>query len=227
MKDVNVFRKVFPVGITLAPIGILFGLLAAQEKWNVFDVFLMSLIGFTGSGQFAYLSFYSQGLESIGYLTVFLVVLSINLRYIPMTFSATSHLNTSKLNKIWISHYLSDESYAVEMLSEKNNIKNKIYIRLIILCFWVFSTSIGVLFANYIPNSTSILLQGLTFPISSILILLSLTNILEYYKNNRNTKNILFATVVAVFIFMLLGEKFFWIPSILICYYILVYLNKE
>ena len=53
----------------------------------------MSLIGLMGSGQFTYLGFVNQGMESVGYLTAFIVILSINLRYIPMGLSASNKNN--------------------------------------------------------------------------------------------------------------------------------------
>ena len=53
----------------------------------------MSLIGLMGSGQFTYLGFVNQGMESVGYLTAFIVILSINLRYIPMGLSASNKSN--------------------------------------------------------------------------------------------------------------------------------------
>lgn len=112
MKEL--LKRIIPVGITLFPIGVFFGLLAAQANWSVIEVFLMSIIGFTGSGQFAFLGFANQGLQDISLFTVFLVILSMNLRYIPMSLSATQPLKTSILNKFFLAHWLADESYASE-----------------------------------------------------------------------------------------------------------------
>ncbi len=53
-------------------------------------------------------------MDGIGYLTAFIVILSINIRYIPMSLSASNHIKTKKLNKGLLAHWLADESYAVE-----------------------------------------------------------------------------------------------------------------
>jgi len=213
--------KVIPVGMALAPIGILFGILASQENWSAIEVFLMSLIGFTGSGQFTFLGFVNQGLEEVGYITAFVVILSINLRYIPMNLSATNHLHTTKLNKAWLGHWLADESYAIEKI--EYNIKSKIIIRLTIVIFWALSTSFGVLIAQYIPNSATQLLVGLTFPVSAILILLSISNILELSKSHRQKIRLALCFIVSTIMILLIGATYFWIPSIVICYLLLSY----
>ena len=220
----HIYMKIIPIGIALAPIGILFGILAAQENWSFIEVFFMSLIGFTGSGQFTFLGFVNQGLESVGYITAFIVILSINLRYIPMSLSATNHLNTNKFNKAWLGHWLADESYAVE--TSVDDIKSKIIIRLTIVIFWSLSTSAGVLLAKYIPNATNQLLIGLTFPVSAILILLSVSNVLEFNKSHKQLFNLLLSFITSILMILIIGAKYFWIPSIIICYLLLNYCKR-
>jgi len=215
----HIYIKVIPVGVALAPIGLLFGVLAAQEEWSFIEVFLMSLIGFTGSGQFTFLGFSNQGLENIGYITTFIVLLSINLRYIPMSLSSTNHLNTSKFNKAWLGHWLADESYAIE--TNADDLKSKIIIRLAIVICWAISTSLGVILAKYMPESASQMLAGLTFPVSAILILLSISNVVEFNKIYKQTLKLALAFCVSILMILVIGDKYFWIPSIFFCYFIL------
>ena len=108
------FARILPVVLALSPVGFLFGVLAGQAGWSSPDVFFMSLIGFTGSGQFAYLGFAHPDNEHIQYFTVFLIILCINLRYIPMSLSASTSIAGGALTKAFLSHWLADESYAVE-----------------------------------------------------------------------------------------------------------------
>ncbi len=110
----SIYKRIIPVGLTLFPIGLLFGIMAAQINWDYIDVFFMSLLGFTGSGQFLYLGYSYQGIESYEYLTVFIIILSMNLRYIPMTLSASSSIKCNVIKKGLLSHWLADESFAVE-----------------------------------------------------------------------------------------------------------------
>ncbi len=219
MSYKQIYVKVIPVGIALAPIGILFGILAAQEDWSFIEVFLMSIIGFTGSGQFTFLGFVNQDIESVGYITVFIIILSINLRYIPMSLSGTNHLNTNKFNRACLGHWLADESYAVE--SNTDDIKSKIIIRLTIVLFWSLSTAIGVLLAKHLPNEVNQLISGLTFPINAILILLSILNIIEFNKASQQYINLTLAFISSIAMILIVGDKYFWIPSIIVCYLLL------
>lgn len=218
-------QRVFPVGLALMPIGALFGILAAQASWNVLDVFLISFIGFTGSGQFTFLLFSNQGLENVGLFSVFLIIFSINLRYIPMSLSASQPLPTSDFNKFFLAHWLADESYATE--ETYDDVKTRFVIRISIVLFWSFSTVIGVLLAFILPQFVNNLLVGLTFPVSVILSVLSFSRIKSYIVHKFEQKKqrlvqVMFCLVAAMVFITILGSEYFWIPSIIVSYLLLI-----
>jgi predicted branched-subunit amino acid permease len=220
-----VVQRIMPVGFTLFPIGVLFGVLAAQADWNFIEVCLMSIIGFTGSGQFAFLGFANQGLQNISLLTMFLIILSMNLRYIPMSLSATQPLKTSIFIKFFLAHWLADESYASEKISD--TIASRTIIRITILIFWVVSTSSGVVLASLLPDTVREALNGVTFPVSAILSALSFANIAGYVTQKDKTKmnklSYIFLCIgIILLLQMILGMVYFWLPSIAICYFLLV-----
>ena len=234
MTNQKTFSRIMPVVLALSPIGILFGILAGQADWSFLDVFFMSLIGFTGSGQFTYLGFahpdnghieYFNG--HIEYFTVFLIILGINLRYIPMSLSASSSISGSIFIKTVLSHWLADESYAVER--KEDSTKEKMIIRISVVVFWTLSTSCGVLLSGVLPVTAKELLTGLTFPISAILILLSLDNIFAFVDERRvkpifNYRKLCAVAVcigISVLCIVLIGRKYFWLPSIAVSYLIL------
>jgi len=226
MRFKKTFMRIIPVGLSLSPIGILFGVMAAQVNWSYLDVFLMSLLGFTGSGQFMFLGYSYQGIENYEYFTIFIVILSMNLRYIPMTLSASSTIRCGVFKKGLLSHWLADESFAIE--KSNDSLKQKSIIRITIVFFWTISTTCGVLFSDLFPSSVKSLLTGLTFPISSILILLSYSNIINFieYESKRKRIELIFLCIlVSVFCISVIGPEYFWIPGIFISYLILI--NRE
>src|SRR6218665_3151177 len=107
----SAFIRILPVGLALSPIGFLFGVLAAPMNWGTMDVLLLSTIGFTGSGQFAFLSFPQQGIQTIGLFVVFVVILSMHLRYIPMSLSASQPLDNSPFGKLVLHPHLFPENF--------------------------------------------------------------------------------------------------------------------
>jgi len=232
----SVLWRIVPVGLALTPIGILFGVLAAQVNWSPLEVFLMSLIGFTGSGQFAYLGFASKGIDLSSLGVAFLVILSMNLRYVPMSLSATAPLKVNLAGKVSLAHWLADESYATE--TPCDGLPSRFLIRGTILAFWCTSTAAGVVLAAFLPSSIKSALSGVTYPISAILFALGLLNIYAFIRDRRGAKIQLdtrqperlaivigFATVFALQ--QLLGPVYFWIPGIVVVYALLVRAQRK
>lgn len=225
MKKIIVIRAVktmLPIGLSLFPIGLLFGLLAGQVGWSYLDVLLLSSLGFTGSGQFAYLGFVSQSM-AMSLSSVLVIILSMNLRYIPMSLAASAFLNIPLFQKIFMAHILADESFACE--TESCCTLEKLVIRLSVFIFWVVSTVLGAVFYSYIPKAFTEVLKDFSFPASAILIALSFLAIKDYVNDKKNMKKnifiIFFSCLVAISWLYFLGIKYFWIPSIASIYFIL------
>lgn len=224
MSIKGAWERAAPVGLALAPVGVLFGILAAQSKWTALDVLLLSVVGFSGSGQFAFLGFYNQGLANVGLFAAFLVILSINLRYIPMSLSASQPLRTSAVKRFFLAHWLADESYATEHASD--DLKARTIIRGGILLFWAVSTVLGALISASLPASISKALAGLTFPVNAILVALSFAHIRHYcvHELEDRTRRMLLAGssfIAALLLMRLVGAKYFWLPSIGVAYWLL------
>ncbi len=230
LNDKAAFARIAPVGLALSPIGMLFGVLAAQAGWGLPEVLLMGLFGFSGSGQFAYLGFAHPDRSQVEYLTVFLIIIGINLRYIPMSLSASASISGGTFAKGMLAHWLADESYAIERKSDGR--REKTIIRLSIVFFWTLSTVCGVLLAGVLPAMAMEILRGLTFPISAILILLSLDNIFAFLRLGsasagkkifvtKKSFALLFCIGVSLVCILLIGPKYFWLPAIVIGYAVL------
>jgi len=232
MPDKTPFARILPVVVALAPIGFLFGVLAGQADWSAWGVLAMALFGFTGSGQFTYLGFAHPDNAQMEYLAVFLVILGINLRYIPMSMSSSAHLGGGRFIKAALAHWLADESYATERAPDGT--RQRAVIRLSVVVFWTLSTVCGALLSGVLPPAVQEILSGMTFPISAILILLSVDNILAYLKRHggeggvkhRYARQKWLATGACVIASSLciavIGARYFWLPAIALCYFILV-----
>lgn len=224
MPAKTAWDRAFPVGLALVPVGVLFGILAAQSHWTALDVLVLSVIGFSGSGQFAFLGFYNQGLAHAGLLAAFLVILSINLRYIPMSLSATQPLRSSAFRKAILAHFLADESYALE--SPGDDLRARGVIRGAVLLFWAASTVAGAVLSSALPASVARALAGLTFPVSAILAALSFAHVRRYCDEeiDGRARRVLRAGAgfaAALLLMRFLGAKCFWLPSIGLSYWLL------
>ena len=228
LKFSNLLSRVFPIALTLFPIGVLFGLLAKQAHWDLFDVLLLSSLGFTGSGQFTYLSLSSDQPSFTGSFIAFFIILSLNLRYIPMSLSASRDFETTLFNHFILAHCLADESYAIE--NQNDSLREKAIIRLLIFGVWVVSTVFGVIAAEWIPIVIQNQLSGFTFPVTAILFALATGNIFSYINNQLNIKRLFSvgaSIIVSIGFLKLLGMRYFWIPSIAACFILLSNFDRD
>lgn len=212
----HIFQRTFPVCLALIPIGFLFGILAGQQGLSALSVLLLSIFGFTGSGQFIFLGFYQDHFLQIGYFTAFLIILSMNIRYIPMTLT-TIPSNAYPKSLILYSHLLSDESFAVEKLSDDYNTHFKI--RIYVFFTWILSTVAGQISSAFIPQDW-ISLLNISFPIAATLFTLSLLNIQAKYINRKAVKLIILFSL-NLLLFMIIGANLFWLPAIILNYFFL------
>lgn len=209
------FMRAAPSGLMLVPIGMLFGVLATQANWNALEVLLFSLLGFSGSGQFALLPLAGQGL---GFLTLLLVAISINSRYLPIAFVAASRLPRTPMRRAFLAHLLGDEAYAIE--HENDNGTSILVIRLTIYGAWVLSTVVGALVSDQFPLSLSGGIN-LGFPASVVLLVLSFGQLKDRVPQiaapwRRRFVEIGVCIAAAMLLLALFGPVWFWLPSIAI-----------
>jgi predicted branched-subunit amino acid permease len=208
------FRRAAPTALTLVPVCMLFGVLAWQAGWGVADVLLFSLLGFSGSGQFALLPLATQG---AGFLTMLLLAVSINSRYVPIAFAAASRLPRSPARRALLAHVLGDEAFALER--EHDSRAHVVAIRLTIYGVWALSTAAGVLAASLLPRDMFGPGVNLGFPASVVLLVLSFGQLKMRVPRiraswARRLGELALCVLAAVALFALLGPVWFWLPSI-------------
>ncbi|WP_277189423.1 AzlC family ABC transporter permease [Caballeronia sp. BR00000012568055] len=208
------FVRAFPTAMTLVPVAMLCGVLAAQSGWSVEEVLLFSTLGFSGSGQFALIPLSGQGL---GVLTMLFMAVSINSRYIPIAFATASRLPASRTARAMAAHMLGDEAYAVE--SERDSVASVVTIRATIYSVWILSNVAGVLALGLMPPGLIGKGINLGFPASVVLLVLSLGQLKVRVPrigaaNSRRIAETALCVIVAMALFGMLGKVWFWLPSI-------------
>lgn len=216
----DAFQRVWPTALAVVPVSMLFGVLASQANWRVIDVLAISLLGFTGSGQFALLPLASQG---VGFVTMLLVAISINCRYVPIAFVSASRLPRSRWRRFWLAHMLGDEAYAIE--KDFDSVMNVLVIRSTIFTVWVLAALGGALAAGLIPVRLIDPAINLGFPASVVLLYLSFGQLRARLadmgsQRHRQVAGFGLCVVVAAAAIAVLGPTYFWIPSIALCTWI-------
>ncbi|MDD2402186.1 MAG: AzlC family ABC transporter permease [Clostridia bacterium] len=177
-------KAALPIVFGYIPVGMAFGVLAAQIGLTVSEVFFMSLLVYAGSGQFVAVSLMSAGASAVAIIfTTFLV----NSRHILMSAALVPHVrNIPRWSLPLISYGITDETFAVAMGEVTKEKKGELFflgLNITSQSFWILSTVIGASVGNIIPDPRAF---GLHFAMPAMFIALLIMQI-------KNKKGILLA----------------------------------
>jgi len=144
-----------PIFLGYVPVGIAFGILAAQHGFYWWEALLASAGAIAGSGQFVALS---TLLASGGHAAAALIASSVvNLRY--LLFSATMAPHVRKVKSpllIWLAFLLTDETFAINMAEigdGKSTPVRMAGVGFISWIGWMFGTTLGAVGASFVKNA--------------------------------------------------------------------------
>jgi predicted branched-subunit amino acid permease len=141
-----ILRRSAPAALAIVPVSMLFGVLAVRADWSLLEVVAISLLGFSGSGQFALLPLAES---DSGFFTMLLITASINSRYLPIAYMSASRLPSTPGRRALTAHMLGDEAYAIE--HQRDNRDSVRFIRATIFIAWVLAGLLGALLGQIIP----------------------------------------------------------------------------
>ncbi len=163
-------KKSFPICLGYFPLGLAFGVIAQNYGMKPFEVGLMSIFLFSGSGQFITVALLALNANM---LSIALTILLVNSRY--LLFSAALSLNLKKYPS-WlvaiITAGITDETFVVATTHFKENIAKPDFwlsLNLTSHLSWIVSTVLGAYVGNFIPNMETF---GLNFALPAMFIAL-------------------------------------------------------
>ncbi|MGI6678197.1 MAG: AzlC family ABC transporter permease [Dehalobacterium sp.] len=180
-------KKALPIGMGYLPLGLAFGVIAHNAGLAPFQVGLLSLLLFSGSGQFIAAALMVAGASL---KVIVLTVLLVNSRY--FLFSATLSRYVKKL-PLWctglISLGVTDENFVVATTHFQDNpvrVDFWLSLHLTSHLVWISSTVLGSVVGNFIPDMERF---GLNFALPAMFIAL-------FFMTASNLKSV-FAGIVA------------------------------
>lgn len=163
-------QKAVPIGMGYFPLGLAFGVIAQNAGFTAGQVGLMSLLIFSGSGQFIAVALISAG---AGFWAVVATIILVNSRY--LLFSAALSRHVKKL-PIWLTAFicqgLTDETFVVSTAHFQQNKADAgfwLSLNLTSHSVWITSTILGAVVGNFIPNMDQL---GLNFALPAMFIAL-------------------------------------------------------
>lgn len=191
-----------PIALGYLPLGMAFGILAAQHGLIPMDVFFLSLFVYAGSAQFIASAMLASGAAATAIIaTTFLV----NLRHLLMSASLApflKHISSPVLALISLG--ITDETYAAGYPeAATGKAKPAFYLGLNGLSHfsWIFSTVLGCLLGSRIPNPEK---WGLDFALPAMFIGL----LFMQMKNKKDVLISLAAGILSVALVFVLKDNF-------------------
>ncbi|NMA91811.1 MAG: AzlC family ABC transporter permease [Firmicutes bacterium] len=144
-----------PIVLGYLPLGFAFGVLAKNTGITVFQATMMSLLSFTGAGQYIAIGILKAG---GAVATIIMANILVNLRYLLFSASTVPYLKDRVPPPLGalLSYGLTDETYAVAMTRYRNYYPTTAYLAGLNITAhlgWIGSTLLGALAGNYIADT--------------------------------------------------------------------------
>lgn len=219
-------KESIPIVLGYLPLGFAFGVLATQVGLTVAQSTLMSVMCFTGAGQYIAIGILEAG---GALLTIIIANLLVNIRYILFSTALVPHLKKNVPTSLaaLLSYGITDETYAVAISHYQNHEATTAYMAGLNLTShlgWIFSTVLGAVCGTLITNTDRIGL-GFALPAMYTCLLVLVTNrrsealvaaftaaaclIIGYLApaSMLNLSNIIFATILGATLGVLIDGK--------------------
>lgn len=161
-----------PIVLGYLPLGFAFGVLANDVGMSIMQATMMSVLCFTGAGQYIAIGVMQAG---GAVFTIILANVLVNLRYLLFSTSLVPYLkgNVPTLTGSLLSYGLTDETYAVAMNRYQHHAPTASYMAGLNLSShigWIASTLLGAILGSYIGDTDRLGL-GFTLPAMYICLL--------------------------------------------------------
>lgn len=170
-------KEAIPIVLGYLPLGFAFGVLAKEAGMSVAQATMMSVLCFTGAGQYIAIGIMQAGGAVI---TIIMANTLVNLRYLLFATSTVPYLKdrVQPLVASLLSYGLTDETYAVAMNHYQNHPATASYLAGLNLTShlgWIGSTLLGAVFGSFITNTDQLGL-GFALPAMYICLLVLMIN---------------------------------------------------
>lgn len=164
-KFIEGFKDGIPIGLGYFTVSFSIGISCHNIGMNAFQGFLLSILNNASAGEYGGITVIS---EDAGFLTLILMTLVINARYLLMSCALSQHISPdTKLGwRMLIGYDITDELFGIA-IAQKGYLNVWYYLgaMAIALPTWSIGTVIGVVAGNILPailvNAFSVMLYGM------------------------------------------------------------------
>ena len=204
------FIKSIPVLIGYVFMGIAFGILLYVAGFDFRYALLMAMFIYSGTLQFAAVSFLSQGTDI---LSVILISATMNFRYLFYGISSLERYRNTSFYKPFLIHYTVDETFSIISSTPIDDSIDRVrfyfFLSLFDHIYWVIGCVLGNVLASFISFDST----GIDFIMTALFIVLFMDQ-MSANKNNARIGGM--GIIVSLVCLLLIGKKYFIVFSLLI-----------
>lgn len=206
-------KRAFPYTVPVMAgylfIGAAFGVMFADNGYNVLWAVLMSIVVYAGSGQYLATTFFVPG---ISILQAVFLTLMVNIRHVFYGLSLVDRYNRFGRKRWYLIFGMTDETYSLICTTDvPDNVDEEKFLLSITLLdqlYWIIGTAIGSLAMTVVAFDST----GIEFAMTALFIVMFME--LWYRRSNRPAELIgLIAAVVCLAVF---GADNFVLPTMLL-----------
>ena len=211
----NAFIKSIPIMCSYLFVSMAYGIMMGEAGFAWYDSLCISFTVYTGAFQFLLITFLSSGASL---LTIALSAFLMNSRQTFYSLTFINEFRNMGKRMIYMIHTMTDETYAVNLtLEEKGKEKEDImfFIALFSRCYWMIGAVAGGILGQLIPVE----LKGIDFCMTALFV----TIFKDQWEKADNHFPALTGMIIAVICLLVIGEKNFMLPALVIVSGILLF----
>ena len=223
----GIFRKAFkdslPVLTGYLVLGLGFGILLNAKGYNALWAFIMSVIIYSGTAQFVFITFLTSG-ASLAEVAITSTVMGARHLFYGISMLERYNKILNKFKRIYMIHALTDETYALVSTAEPELTEQYyFYVSLLDQSYWVAGTVLGALLGAVIPFNT----KGVDFSLTALFITICTEQWLDNKNKISNHLSALTGFAASLICLAAFGRKNFLIPAMAAIIIILFLLRSK
>ena len=198
-------KATLPVFAGYIVLGMGFGIILESKGYGVLWAFLMSLLIYAGSMQYAAINLITGGASLI---TTAVTTLMVNGRHLFYGISMVEKYKDMGKMKPYLIFALTDETYSLVCSEEEKDKKYYLLVSLFNHIYWVSGSVIGALIGSVLTFDT----KGIDFALTSLFI----TVFVEQWLSTKDHRSAIIGVISSVICLIIFGADSFLIPVMLL-----------
>ena len=215
LKDA--FIKSIPIMCSYLFVSMAYGIMMEEAGFAWYVSLAISLTVYTGAFQFLLITFLSSG---VSILTISLAAFLMNSRQAFYSLTFVDEFRRMGRKMPYMIHTMTDETYAVNLTLEPQSKEDMMFlIALFARCYWMIGAVIGGILGQVIPFE----LKGIDFCMTALFVII----FMEQWEKSDSHFPALVGLTIAVICLLIVGEKNFMLPALIIVSGILLIRKDE